>query len=1095
MNVMLVSQCSGRAINETRRILDQFAERRGEKVWQTSITQAGLDTLRKLLKAGARKNTAVACHWIRGRDHSELVWIVGRANRFNAEGAVPTNTTGNDVLRHADEDQWHYGELIRLLAGMAALFHDFGKANVLFQAKLKASWSKRPAPEPYRHEWVSLRLFQAVISGCKTDAEWLERLQKMDERSAQDWVKSLKGLRDGVDSQAAQLDIQTGAPPLARIVAWLVVSHHYLPVERGSPSEWKWAKDHLGYLPQGITAEWNSRCDDSDPKRVAENWNFRKQILPTASLSWRKRAATLAKRLATLNPPASIDNPFIAHIARLSLMWGDHHYSSLDTNPRRGDPDFPLYANTQSNPRKPDHGQLKQRLDEHLIGVEQYSARISRVLPLLSRHLPRIARHKAFTKPTRIPRFRWQDKAFQLARSIQAETHRHGFFGVNMASTGCGKTLANARIMYGLANPNQGARFSVALGLRTLTLQTGDAYRDRLGLQSDDLAVLVGGAATRQLHELRGEDAQAGGSESGAPLLDDNSYVHYDGAIADGAFNQWLGQDPRMHKLVNAPVLACTIDHLIPATEGTRGGRQIAPMMRLLSSDLILDEPDDFDLADLPALARLVNWAGLLGSRVLLSSATLPPALIEGLFAAYRAGREQYQQACGQPGLPVNVHCAWFDEFDRRHGQCALPEQFAEVHGEFVTARLKHLADKQQPKVRAQIVPLDIPVKQSEEILYVEFAAKTRDLARRLHDDNALRDPRSGRQASFGVLRMANIDALCQVTRALFLMGGGEGYRLHLCCYHSQHPLLVRSAIEGVLDACLARHKPEAVFDRPDIAAALDAGPENHHIFLVAATPVCEVGRDHDYDWAIVEPSSMRSIIQLAGRVRRHRPEAYDATNIALLSTNLRHLKRGSAQPAFCRPGFESNSMLLGSHDLRDLLRSEQYAPLNATPRIVERDTLTPRDNLVDLEHDRLRAQMEGSGASNDIPNPLWWQTQVALTAWFQGRKPFRQSEPSDPYTLLPDDFDEQLVFSREEVSGDWTEQESLIKREEIAEAQSMSWATPDYRVELEALALRLDMERKRCAQRFGRVELRRGQAEKQGWSYHPWLGFSSARS
>ena len=35
-------------------------------------------------------------------------------------------------------------------------------------------------------------------------------------------------------------------------------------------------------------------------------------------------------------------------------------------------------------------------------------------------------------------------------------------------------------------------------------------------------------------------------------------------------------------------------------------------------------------------------------------------------------------------------------------------------------------------------------------------------------------------------------------------------------------------------------------------------------------SPVTEVGRDHDYDWAVVEPSSMRSLIQLAGRVRRH---------------------------------------------------------------------------------------------------------------------------------------------------------------------------------------------------------------------------------
>ena len=39
-------------------------------------------------------------------------------------------------------------------------------------------------------------------------------------------------------------------------------------------------------------------------------------------------------------------------------------------------------------------------------------------------------------------------------------------------------------------------------------------------------------------------------------------------------------------------------------------------MLRLLTSDLVLDEPDDFGLEDLPALCRLVNWAGMLGSRI-----------------------------------------------------------------------------------------------------------------------------------------------------------------------------------------------------------------------------------------------------------------------------------------------------------------------------------------------------------------------------------------------------------------------------------------------------------------------------------------------
>src|SRR5690606_9613757 len=99
VNVLLVSQCSKNALKETQRILDQYAERRGLRTWQAPITQAGLDTLRRLLRRTARKNTAVACHWIRARDHSELLWIVGDARRFNAAGAVPTDTTIRNVLR------------------------------------------------------------------------------------------------------------------------------------------------------------------------------------------------------------------------------------------------------------------------------------------------------------------------------------------------------------------------------------------------------------------------------------------------------------------------------------------------------------------------------------------------------------------------------------------------------------------------------------------------------------------------------------------------------------------------------------------------------------------------------------------------------------------------------------------------------------------------------------------------------------------------------------------------------------------------------------------------------------------------------------
>lgn len=75
------------------RIIDQFAERTGDAAWQTVITQEGVNTLRRLLRKTARRNTAVACHWLKKNGQTELMWIVGNIRRFNAQGRVPTNRT------------------------------------------------------------------------------------------------------------------------------------------------------------------------------------------------------------------------------------------------------------------------------------------------------------------------------------------------------------------------------------------------------------------------------------------------------------------------------------------------------------------------------------------------------------------------------------------------------------------------------------------------------------------------------------------------------------------------------------------------------------------------------------------------------------------------------------------------------------------------------------------------------------------------------------------------------------------------------------------------------------------------------------------
>lgn len=1127
MNVLFVSQCSGNALPETRRTLDQFAERKGERTWQTPITQAGLDTLRRLLRKKARKNTAVACHWIRGKDHSELMWIVGDAKKFSSRGVVPTNSTSRNILRAGDENDWHAGEEIRLLTALAALLHDLGKACLAFQQRLTSTGPMEK--NRYRHEWLSLRLFQAFV-GSDDDAGWLKRLADPSEDDQRSWLHNLH--RDGLDNNTSKPFQQL--PPLAKAVGWLVLTHHRLPVLPGKRPDGE--QDRLGKKVPGfgsgllrevvskIGPDWNEIVRDSGPGELEPYWNF-EEGLPISTEKWCKRASSIATRM--MNRPGMLetdwlDYPYVMHVARMSLMLADHHYSSL-TDPKlrtAGDPHYRLYANTN---RKT--GQLNQPLDEHLLGVEHHAGAICRSLPTLTDSLPRLARHKGFRKRSDDPRFRWQDKAFDLAEGLRSRSIGQGFFGVNMASTGCGKTLANGRIMYALADPQRGARFSIALGLRTLTLQTGKAYRDLMKLGDDDLAVRVGGSANRTLFEHQQNEAEKTGSASSQPLVDDGTYVHFEGSFEAHPVLRRTGQDNHVRALISAPILTCTVDHLIPATESLRGGHQIAPMIRLMSSDLVLDEPDDFDMNDLPALTRLVHWAGLLGSRVLLSSATLPPALIEGLFDAYRDGRLQYQKNRGIPGQPVNICCAWFDEFDRHHADCAGRNSFSEAHGAFVKSRYRKLGESAVRR-RSEVVPLTADGRDLETICR-SVAEDVVIHAAALHENNHSIDPKTGKRVSFGLVRMANIEPLIEVALNFFKNGSPEAHRIHLCVYHSQHPLLIRSSIEQQLDNVLDRRKPQRVFDITDIRSRLDSSGEPDHVFIVLGSPVTEVGRDHDYDWAIVEPSSMRSLIQLAGRVRRHRTEKWETTNIHVFDVNVKHL-RSPGDPAFCRPGFESEGKwLLNSHHLTELLTNDEVAAIDARPRIMARSPLAPHDSLIDLEHARLadlmllpvesspeevaptnkpltRRQKMKSAAPKPLP-PFrahsWWSLpHGTLTGVCPQHQPFRENTAvQHELVLMPDESGEDYELHQVDASSragpdlliPMEKKNHRVAVETLLGGGVEPWGESDYMEVLVALAEELDMELEACARKFGVVTLRESE---QGWRYHPVLGFSKAK-
>jgi len=177
MMVTFVSQCQKKALNRTRRVLDAFANRIGDNTWQTIITEDGLIAVKTLLRKTATKNTAVSCHWIRSRSRSDLLWVVGKQDKFNLQGIVPVNYTNKELImdkipvkteslyantkqQPLDQHLFAVGYLAYCLINrvvdddklakavyIAGCLHDIGKIDPQFQVWLATELKKKKQPE------------------------------------------------------------------------------------------------------------------------------------------------------------------------------------------------------------------------------------------------------------------------------------------------------------------------------------------------------------------------------------------------------------------------------------------------------------------------------------------------------------------------------------------------------------------------------------------------------------------------------------------------------------------------------------------------------------------------------------------------------------------------------------------------------------------------------------------------------------------------------------------------------------------------------------------------------------------------------------
>lgn len=1078
MMVTFVSQCEKNALSKTRRVLDAFANRIGDNTWQTLITEEGLLTVKKMLRQTASRSTAVSCHWIRSRSRSQFLWVVGNKKKFSSDGYVPVNYTEKDLLNSDYESDWKYLPLIKALAGIAALLHDWGKASLLFQEKLNPEKKPKHKGDPLRHEWVSCLLFHQWIS-CQDH----ERLDEV-------WLNSMieKGIDETCfhgntllrDKALAEL------PTAAGLIAWLIVSHHRLPL----PKEAGLCNDQravgnasLEELLARITPAWGyeNRFDEYNAL-LPKCFEFPLGLLSNSPI-WltelKRRAKDLLHHLPLLEQSMN-DGSWrgLIHHARLCLMLGDHYYSS-QPNDHQWKTSIELYANTDPTTKA-----RKQKLDEHLVNVAKVAVNTVKLLPFFESEPLKATELRELAPKANTPKaFRWQDKAVRKINAWREHTEdkTQGYFVVNMASTGCGKTIANAKIMQALSEDGESLRFILALGLRTLTLQTGDEYKERLKLQESDLAVLIGSKAISELHKsgkkVEIEDIEPehadDGSESLESLQDENDVLDWQGVLPEEELTTVLTKQ-KDRQLLYAPVLVCTIDHIMAATETKRGGRYILPCLRLMSSDLVIDEIDDFTGDDLIAIGRLVHLAGMLGRKVMISSATIPPDLALGLYNAYRQGWAVFAASRDRVS---SINCVYVDEFsaDVQMVGCEDPDLVA--YEAFQQSFVSKRADKLKQQISRRKADIIQCIKRNEQPLDKQYFNTVKQAVLAKHLLHNTLEPESQIWVSFGVVRVANIQPCVELTQYLLGCDWPADTEVRCMAYHSQQVMLLRHEQEKHLDEVLKRkEKPGELpiaFAHPVIREHLSVCTAKNLIFILVATPVEEVGRDHDFDWAVIEPSSFRSIIQMAGRVRRHRDGQILEPNIGLLQYNIKGF-RGGEERVFNYPGYETDKATqLVTHDLCDLVDEKSLLQsVNAIVRIQKRATLEPHNNLADLEHyataktlgtDQIGKPQQTNISRQDRHNSrnrrnsspqsfwsehlhghihgYWWLT--ALPQYF---KRFRKSEPTVQIYLVKKERGIEFCLREEQGGLHPIERTLNIEHVPLAPAQQQKlWLQRDY--------------------------------------------------
>ncbi len=910
LTVIINNESIHKAYHKSNRIISKYILQVGQKSFAGSISKEGLNALYKELKDISSKYMSICCLLLKNKHNHELLWILGNKDNFDHDTGVFAMKTSAKKLKINEyienENQKYYNNIIKL----SALCHDIGKYNEDFQEKITKIIQQKELKthaEFFRHEAISAFIifdFFNKLNATTIDEDKAKEIFNIiyqeynsDAKLSFDEIKKkyLKKL-DLVLKCLSELDNEKNFLKLTfSSIIFLILTHHKLiSYAKGFDSK---NLDYVDYFKSKNEQKYSIYFNDLENLtnkekeiKIKNNISFKKDF-SHENKTWIQSFCELLNDIIS-HKLENINNKFhvtmVTHYCRLNLVCSDYIASALKT--KKNNHSVHKYA--FANIHQLDYGDT---VTQHLNKVKNISRKISHIHhhEMNNQSLfPKIPKNETKKLNEMVVQnnniaFSWQNDAYAFISNKHKNDNKA--FTVIISETGSGKTIGGAKIMKALQFGN--LRYNLCLGLRTLTLQSGLSYKESLDLKDDQVCTIIGSQISQKIFNQY--------KNTGSEVLDSDNEEY----ITIGELNtEWYhlikskndlldvnsAFEKNLSKIITTPIVVSTIDQMMGLTNLTKATSSKL-LLRVISSDILLDEIDNYSQTDLIHVGKLIFMFGLFGRKVTIMSATVSKVIIEKLYLAYKKGISYYNNMMQKKS---NIDCFFIsnlndpehfeDNFEVPLNNIDYIKKLNEFTNFFIDVQ-----DKKSHKLKIANI---INTNEWKNNIYKECESMHQKWSIK-YQENDLTYHISVGFVKFNRVYHARDFSKYLLTESPERLNLNDSYKMVTLCYHSKYSLIELDNIEKELSQIITRKKSDAEFFKNKKIQELiqlnfkDNSIKNRHLMIIIpTTSIIEVGRDHDYDYCIVEPTSNKSLIQTAGRVLRHRENHETQARCSILS-------------------------------------------------------------------------------------------------------------------------------------------------------------------------------------------------------------------